>query len=318
MSQIERIYFLHNEIIKKKYPNTKTIMQKFGVSESSARRDIDYLREFLHAPVEFNRTKNGFFYSSADFHLPFENVPEVMALLGLLHKMAEEAGLAGLPEVTALKERLSAILSQDGKRLIDAVYFEKIEAEPVSGEKIRLIFDAMQQGVSISFRYHKPSGEESQRVVDPLKLINYQWRWYLLGFCHLRNAIRIFYLFRMTNTQLTSDKCRVCEISTEKLNTFLGKSFGIFKGNELKDVSILFRKDAATIVKEQIWHVEQEIQETPDGLVLRLPVADFTEIMMKVLQFGSRAQVLEPETLRLKMADEIKNMYDAIQHLEKK
>ena len=62
MSQMERLYFLHKEIADKKYPNTKTIRQTFQVSESTARRDIEYMRDFLLAPIEFDRARNGYFY----------------------------------------------------------------------------------------------------------------------------------------------------------------------------------------------------------------------------------------------------------------
>ncbi|MGQ9745526.1 MAG: hypothetical protein ACUVQV_06000 [Dissulfurimicrobium sp.] len=47
----------------------------------------------------------------------------------------------------------------------------------------------------------------------------------------------------------------------------------------------------------------------PEGLVLTLPLTNFTEIMMKVLRLESMARVLEPESLRLEMANEIKKMY---------
>ncbi|MGB9712565.1 helix-turn-helix transcriptional regulator [Dissulfurimicrobium hydrothermale] len=308
MSQMERIYFFHREVLKKRYPNTRTIRDEFGVSESSARRDIEYLREFLLAPIEFDRARNGYFYASSGFRLPFENVPEIIAMLGVLHKMAEEAGLSALPEVTALQERLSAILSPESKRLVNAIRFEKIEAEPVASERIKLILDAIQQGVAICFDYHKPNGEKSRRMVDPLRLLNYQWRWYLVAFCHLRNAMRIFHIPRMSAIELTGERCRVCEIINENLDSLLNKSFGIFKGNDVKTVKILFGGDAAAIVREQVWHPDQQLEDTQDGLVLTLRVTDFTEIIMKTLQFGSRAQVLEPEALRIEMTREIERM----------
>lgn len=312
MSQMERIYFFHNAIIDKEYPNTKTIMKKFGVSESSARRDIDYLGEFLGAPLQFDRTRNGYFYTSSGFRLPFEESPNIVAFLGLLYKMAEEAGLSALPEVTALKEKLSAMLSP-GSNIVDAIRFEKIEAEPVNGEKLKAIFDAIQKGVRLRFQYRRPNGEESEREVDPLKLINYQWRWYLAAFCHKRKAFRVFHLPRMSVIKLTEKSCHVCEIRNEELDGLLNRSFGIFKGTDIKNVRIRFIKDAAAVVREQVWHPNQTIEGVQDGIVLGLPVTDFTEIMMKILQFGSRAQVLEPAELKSAMADEIKKMYAGIQ-----
>ena len=50
MSQMERLYFFHQRVKDGMFPNTRTIMERFEVSESTARRDINYLRDFLLAP----------------------------------------------------------------------------------------------------------------------------------------------------------------------------------------------------------------------------------------------------------------------------
>ena len=65
---------------------------------------------------------------------------------------------------------------------------------------------------------------------------------------------------------------------------------------------------AAGIVRHQHWHPEQSLEETEQGLVLTLPVTDDREVLMKVLQFGSQACILEPGSLRRKAKDETKKM----------
>ncbi len=71
-------------------------------------------------------------------------------------------------------------------------------------------------------------------------------------------------------------------------------------------VSIHFR---AKWIREQQWHSEQSFQEIPGGGVeLCIPVADFREVKMMILQFGADVEVIAPDALRLEVAEEIRKM----------
>lgn len=51
-----------------------------------------------------------------------------------------------------------------------------------------------------------------------------------------------------------------------------------------------------------------EMHKLEDGIILSLPVADDREIMMKILQYGSKAKVLEPLSLQKQITTEIAQM----------
>jgi len=88
-------------------------------------------------------------------------------------------------------------------------------------------------------------------------------------------------------------------------DTYLTEVFGIFKGKIRFTATIALTGRAAEIVRRQHWHPDQQIEVTENGILLRLPVADDRELIMKVLQFGEDAQVLAPETLRTKIKEKI-------------
>ena len=94
------------------------------------------------------------------------------------------------------------------------------------------------------------------------------------------------------------------------MDSYLDSSYGIFKGNALQEVKIKFSGVAANIVRNQRWHRDQVITETENGIIMSLPVADFQEVKMKVLKFGSGAQVLEPQKFRQDIEQEIRAMSD--------
>ncbi len=299
MSRMERLYFFHRETAALRYPNSKTIMERFEVSEATARRDIAYLRDFLLAPLAFDRRRRGWFYTTMDFQLPFEDVPQIVWFLGLLVKMAGEAGLSQLPEVKKLEDKLTKLLSAHGAgHLMEAIHFEKIEASTPKSDLLKMFFEALRHNRRVRFSYRKLTGEESLRAISPLKLVHYQWRWYVVGLCHLRNDLRLFSTARMSRVELLSEASVPLRDYAAELERFLNAPFGIFKGATTVTARVLFRDEAVGLIKEQVWHKDQTVEDTPEGVILSLPISDVREIAMKVLQYGKRARVLEPEELR--------------------
>ena len=65
----------------------------------------------------------------------------------------------------------------------------------------------------------------------------------------------------------------------------------------------------AELVKKQVWHKDQEIKESHNRTLLKIPVHDDREIMMKVLQYGGQALVLGPHHLKDKVEQEIRSMH---------
>ncbi len=310
MSQLERIYRFHSWVVKGRYPNASDLARHFEVSQATAHRDITYLRERLLAPLEFDRARNGYYYAEEGFVLPFENSPQIVFMLAMLHKMADEAGLNELPEVRILKEQLGKLLFSDHKRLVESLYCEWIEVESVQPEVLEVLLNAVQDSMQVSIDYLTPAGKASSRVIEPMKLLNYQGRWYVLAYCRLRAQMRIFHAARITRIELKEKKFEPRPLDIEGM---LRGGFGIFKGGRPCKARILFTEDAAAIVRNQRWHINQEIEEREEGLVLTLPVADFTELKMKILQFGARARVLEPRELRESVAKEVERMYHLVQ-----
>jgi predicted DNA-binding transcriptional regulator YafY len=87
-------------------------------------------------------------------------------------------------------------------------------------------------------------------------------------------------------------------------------SFGIFKGTPRYRAKILFTGTAAELVRNQVWHRDQKIHQTPEGTTIVLPIGDDREIIMKILQYGRSAKVLYPKELAQKIAEELRQITD--------
>jgi predicted DNA-binding transcriptional regulator YafY len=92
MSLLERIYYFHSRIQDNLYPNSGDLVREFEVSAATAHRDIAYLRDRLLAPLCFSQRKNGYYYTEADFRLPFEDIPGLVLLLGCWRKWPGKPG----------------------------------------------------------------------------------------------------------------------------------------------------------------------------------------------------------------------------------
>jgi len=305
MSLLERVFYFHQEVVSGHFPNSKTLAAQFETSIATSKRDIVYLRDRLLAPLIFNHKKNGYYYHEKGFALPFEDSPKIIFLLTMLNKLAGEAGLGKLPEVKQLESQLSSMISTDHEKLIDRIHCEWIEVESIEHQIFERITEGVVKGKVLKLLYRSLRGENSSRKIAPQQIINYQGRWYLHAYCQLRQANRLFHIARILKVKITEDTVSADLRFDKKL---LGQSFGIFKGKPLDRAEILFTSTAAELIRHQYWHKDQEIEEVEEGILFRLPVSDFREITMKILQYGTMARVIAPPELKKRIKAEILSM----------
>ena len=65
-----RIQWIHKRLSENSYPNCNHLAERFSISHRQAQRDIDYLRDQLGAPICYDSSRKGFYYSGP-YTLPF-------------------------------------------------------------------------------------------------------------------------------------------------------------------------------------------------------------------------------------------------------
>jgi len=174
-------------------------------------------------------------------------------------------------------------------------------------EIINRVNEATQKKKSIEIVYYTMSRrKESKRKVDPYRIWFFNGTFYLIGKCHVRGEVRIFALDRIKMLHLTKDDFEIPEDFS--LDDFMRSSFGVFQGEPIK-VKVWFHQDVAGYIKEKIWHESQEIEDQGDGsIIFDAEVAGTEEIKFWVMNWGSKAEVLEPESLRDEIREEAEAM----------
>lgn len=159
------------------------------------------------------------------------------------------------------------------------------------------------QKKSVVIDYFSMSGKEkTARSVDPYRIWYFNGTFYLVGYCHLRQEIRIFAVDRIKKLQVTEKSFTVPEdFDIEEL---MSGSLGAFHGAPQR-VRIVFDRDVAGYVGEKVWHESQTLLPQDDGsLVFEANVAVNPDLKSWILSWGAKARVLEPDSLRQEMAEE--------------
>jgi predicted DNA-binding transcriptional regulator YafY len=241
------------------------------------------------------------------------SLTELMALYFSRNMLKELRGTAIYDSLTALFEKVKATLppayTQYLDRLAQTLEIGFKAYKPYHGfEKVRdQLNRAIQESRCIDIDYFSMSRNAStQRRVAPYRLWYSNETFYVIGYCQLRQGIRLFALDRVDRLEITDERFEAPE--KFDANAFMQSSFGVFQGEPVT-VHIRFEPQTAGYIKEKVWHPTQKLVEEEDGgLIFSAEVAGIEEIKFWVLKWGAGATVLAPENLRVAIAGEIEAM----------
>ena len=323
MDRTERFYKIDQMIHDRRLVSFVDLMEALEVSRATLKRDLEYMRNRLNAPIIWDRhggTGGGYRFDTphaqagAQYELPglWFNSGEVHALLTMQHLLTDlDPGGILTPHIQPLIARLNSLLGSAentaeeirrrvlivglGKRELKLAHFEKVGAALLRRKRLAITYFA------------RGSGETTEREVSPQRLVYYRENWYLDAWCHLRNDIRNFALDSIQHADVIETKAR--EVSHRSLDEVLGPGYGIFSGRRLQHAKLRFTPKRARWVAQETWHPKQKGGFSDDGSwLLEFPYADHRELIMDSLKFGADVEVLAPPDLRQRVADEAAKM----------
>jgi predicted DNA-binding transcriptional regulator YafY len=311
---LERFIWFDNEARHGRFPNATKLAEQFELSTKTAHRSIDYFRDRLQAPLEYDESRKGYFYTNPSFQLPITKLSqdELLALL-ISKKLITEASASSLgDELGHISARLGSLLaaSLPGKAHPEEAFsFRWKGINPTDPIVFQNVTTALIQGRLLAFCYYSPTSSTcTMRTVEPHHMVNYQGTWHLIAFCHLRNEWRDFVLGRMTICKVEAEEFSIRP--KDEWQPFLEDTFGIFQNKQSFDVMLKFSPERSRWIKGEIWHEGQAEETLEDGsLVLTIPASHEQEIMMEILKHGSHVEVLEPEWLRIKIRGELEQSW---------
>ncbi len=306
-----RMHFIDQKIRNRCYPNCASLAKEYEVSVKTIQRDIECMRN-MGAPIEFDRRRNGYYYSDATYFLPALPLTEREALLLVINQRILSQ-YQQAPYYADLKKAIERILQflpdeLDLQQKGDFISFHSQPQTTVQQQKFELLQQAIYDERQIRIQYFtQHRNEVTHRTVDPYLIHCHEGNWYLIAHCHVRNDIRIFALNRMLAIELTDDYFhKPADFSIE---AYLKDSFNIIRGGETYHVVLKFSPYQARWMRERQWHHSQKLTELADGgLLLELTVQGLDEVKRWVLQYGGEVEVLEPAVLRSNIIAELSKM----------
>jgi predicted DNA-binding transcriptional regulator YafY len=315
MNRTERFYKIDQMLHERRVVPIEVFLDELVVSRATFKRDIEYMRDRLHAPIVWNRDAGGYHFESAKTTGPAYELPglwfsagELYALLAAQKLLNDiEPGILAT-HVAPLQARLAALLEASGhpateitqrvrllsmaKRPVELRFFADITSGLL--ERKRIEIDA----------WNRERDETNTRVVSPQRLVHYRDNWYLDAWCHLRDGLRSFSVDTIQRVKVLREKAR--DVAPSKLDSHFSSAYGIFGGHAKEWAVLRFSPERARWVQSERWHGEQQSEMLPDGSYrLKVPYADERELLMDILRHGRHVEVEAPPSLRRKAAEEV-------------
>jgi len=313
MDRTERFYKIELLLRSRGCVSFAALQDELGVSPATLKRDLQYLRDRLSAPIVYDAFSNGYRFSAAPagtastarHELPglWFSENEIHAML-TMHQL-----LAGLDDdgvlarhLQPLMEKLKGMLGTDetaARELMRRVKVIGTARRRVPSKHFELLGSALLQRRRLKLRYFKRSDRStSEREVSPQRLVNYRNTWYLDAWCHAGDGLRRFALDAIREAELLESKTK--NVALRELEAELDAGYGIYGGGgaKVKWATLVFSAEAAQWVANEEWHPQQKARFLLDGRYeLQVPYSDPTELAMDILRHGDSVIVTGDKTL---------------------
>ena len=314
MDRTERFHLIDQMLCNQRMVTRAQFLDALEVSPATFKRDLEYLRDRLAAPIVWDRERRGYCYEQGEggeqFQLPglWFNTSEIQALLSMdaLLENLQPGVLSN--HIEPLRSRIRMLLD-DGDHSVDEIARRiriiPLAAKAYSSEYFQDLCQALLSRKCVDMTYYsRPTDSSSERRVSPQRLIYYRDNWYLDAWCHLRKALRSFSIDAIKALDITSEAA--IEVGAQELNRELESGYGIFSGAKTRKAVLRFSPEIARWVSRETWHPDQQSEYDDQGYyVLRVPYSQDTELVMDILKHGSEVEVLQPTELRERVKQRI-------------
>jgi predicted DNA-binding transcriptional regulator YafY len=300
-----------------------------GVSSKTILRDLDMLRELgfplVHATSDHGRKH--WKLDGAKGLLQIQFTVEEAAALYLGRQFLEPlAGTYFFDGAQRAFQKIRSTLGDAALRHLEklaAAFYQKTHGwsdYSQQGELIDELVRAIEDRCLTVITYQSLRSTEPVTHYDihPLALVWHRHALYLIAHSCDHGATRTFKVDRVSAADVQGLQFnRPPDFDPREL---LAGSFGIFEGDgPTQTVRIRFSREVARVVAERTHHSSQRLTPQPDGMLLAdFDLSSFEELTSWILSWGKHAEVLEPKSLREKIAAEMLVCLEKYQTTKKK
>ncbi len=248
----------------------------------------------------------GYVIEKDEFYLPdLKLPPEDLALLYLAGSAALANGTFPYArDLAHALNKLSFAARAPGASEAAAVAAKHLSEDDVGDRAMAPWIEDLARAVAHRKRVHiayvRTDGERTEREVDPYGLFQRAGAWYLVGWCHLRSAIRTFHVARIDSPSVNASSPRSPDFAPRK-DFSLAEHAGREPWEYFEHAAVRCRvrlEGAASAEVLASFGARARVQEEGSGVVVEVDATNADGLLRHVLALGDVAEVLAPRSLR--------------------
>lgn len=310
MNKTDRLLAIVLELQRKGRQRAEDLAEMFETSKRTIYRDILALCEagvpIISVPGQGYSLMKGYFLPP----LSFTTEEATMLLLGsdfMARNFDAQYRVAAQSANRKIEGVLPEALRDDVRYLQSNIRFlgNITTLDVREQEKLQLLRRALLDRNTIRFCYHARYSNDEQsgshvREADPYGLAYLVGSWHLAAYCHMRQDMRNFRLERMEELELLP------RTFTRPTNFRMERR----PEDQSRNITVraLFDWEIARWVREGRSYFVTAEEETRDGLLVTLMIRQQNDILQWLLSWGKHVRILEPDSLRERLAQEAQAM----------
>jgi proteasome accessory factor C len=230
-------------------------------------------------------------YLSRPLRLGSSEAAALVVALRAMRESSPDTSRDAIDRVLAKLERATA----DGS----AADVLEVPSHAADTAKVRTVVgEAIVGGRQVRLEYYVPTRDETtQRVVDPLALLEAEGHSYLDAWCHLAEARRLFRLDRVTGLEVLDEPAVEHDVPPRDLSS------GLFEaGPDDLSATVRLRRVARWVA--EYYPVESQTELDDGGLEVVLRVGDPQWLVRLMMRLSPYARLVGPDDLRDRLRDE--------------
>ncbi len=286
--QISRLFEIVYILMNKKISTAKELSEHFEVSQRTIYRDIETLCQ-AGIPICTTKGKGGGITLMEHFVLnksvlTQQEQNEILSALSSFRATANS-------DTDQVLHKLGALFGNTEYDWIE-VDFSDWSSNEQDKNKFRIIREAILSHTVLSFHYYNSYGQNSQRTIEPYKLMFRGQSWYLYGFCRSKNEARFFKITRIRDLQTEEDVFSVDPVVAKNIpDSYTHNSFSMIPLTFLVDKQMGYR------VYDEF--PPDHIFKNEDGsFLIRTELQAGSWLTGYLMSFEDHIQLLEPAYLR--------------------
>ena len=303
--KVDRLVSIIMILLDKKRIGAQALADMFEVSPRTIYRDVDAIN-MAGIPVRSTSGVGGGFEIMPEYKVD-KKVFSADDLSALLMGLSSLSGMVRGDELVHALAKVRSFIPADRAKDIELKANQiNIDLSLWMGNgniqsNLEIIKAAMQESRLLTFEYIAHHGNKTARTAEPYQLVLKSSHWYLQGYCHKREAYRLFRLSRMSNLQMQEETFTPRKYQKPQMD------FDNILTNMQTKIKIRIHKS----VMDRVLDFCAYEDFLPDGdahYIVSFPFVENEYHYGILFSFGDKCECLEPPHVRAEMKRRIQEI----------